>query len=136
MVVLADKGRINVSRLTSVNNGLNTRKHTRLSLRIALFLRRPFNSPMYAKAVQTIDVSANGLLVACDINLEIGADLEVTSVNRDVIVKAIVKHTSKDPITGKYLIGLSIVDVHNRWFVQQPFVNQSISGSLATEAIC
>ncbi len=136
MVTLTDSGLVEISRLITSNGGYGTRRHKRVGLKIALFLRRPFNSSIYAKAVETVDISANGLLVLCDVNLELGADLEVTNINRDVIVVAVVKHSSRDMKTGKYLLGLSITEKKTDWFVQEPTIVPSIALSLATEAIC
>lgn len=136
MVVLAETQKFNINKQTMFNNGSDTRKETRLPLKIKLFLRRPFNSSLYAKAVETIDISANGLLVACDVKLEIGAELEVTTINRDVVVKATVKHSSKDLLTEQYFLGLSISSKETSWFVQE-LARQRVSlFSLATEAIC
>lgn len=139
MVTLSNNGRVNVSRLTSFTIGSNTRSCKRLKLKLELFLRRPFNATTYKKAVQTVDVSANGLLVLCDINVELGAELVVSNVKGDVVVLAVVKHTSKDIKTGKYLLGLSIIKKNTSWFVQEPtdqLEKSSLTLSLATEAIC
>lgn len=136
MVVLAQTQKVNINKQTMFNNGSDIRKETRLPLKMQLFLRRPFNSSLYAKAVETIDISANGLLVACDVKLEIGAELEVTNINRDVVVKAVVKHLSKDPFIERYFLGLSISSKETSWFVQE-LARQRVSlFSLATEAIC
>lgn len=136
MVVLAETRRFNINKQMLFNNGSDTRKETRLPLKMQLFLRRPFNSSLYAKAVETIDMSASGLLVACDVNLEIGAELEVTNINRDVVVKAVVRHTAKDPFTERYFLGLSICSKETSWFVQELATKRPNLFSLATEAIC
>lgn len=104
---------------TNHNNKDNQRKQKRLPLKTTLYLRRPFNSAMYGKPVQTVDISANGLLVLCDVSLEVGAELEVTNISRQIIVTAIVKHVAKDPKSNKYLLGLSISEKKTSWLVNE-----------------
>ncbi len=110
---------VEISNSRNNNGDNNQRKQKRLPLRTSLFLRRPFNSAMYGKPVQTINISAQGLLVVCDVSLELGAELEVSNISRDIMVTAIVKHVTKDPKTNKYLLGLSISDKKTNWFVNE-----------------
>jgi hypothetical protein len=116
------------------SNPMNRRKHKRVLLKLNLFIRRLFNSNMYVKVVQTVDISAKGLQVICDVNLEVGAELEISNLKRDVIVVGVVKHSSRDLITGKWLLGLAITEKKTDWFVTQA-LEPTRSFSLSRELI-
>lgn len=129
---------VEISNSRNNNGDNNQRKQKRLPLRTSLFLRRPFNSAMYGKPVQTINISAQGLLVVCDVSLELGAELEVSNISRDIMVTAIVKHVTKDPKSNKYLLGLSISDKKTNWFVNELvhldyFSKSSVSRNLSLD---
>ena len=69
----------------------NTRKQTRLKLRLTLFARRLANSLQYGRKVETLDISSQGLLIASDLALEVGATIELSSATRAVRVNAVVR---------------------------------------------
>lgn len=95
----------------------NTRKQTRLKLRLTLFARRLANSLQYGRKVETLDISSQGLLIASDLALEVGATIEISSATRAVKVNAVVKHCSYDSNTHKWLIGLALTEKLSSWFV-------------------
>jgi hypothetical protein len=97
----------------------NTRKQTRLKLRLTLFARRLANSIQYGRKVETLDISSQGLLIASDLALEVGATIELSSATRAVRVNAVVKHCSYDSNTRKWLIGLALTEKLSSWFVVQ-----------------
>lgn len=97
----------------------NTRKQTRLKLRLTLFARRLANSIGYGRKVETLDISSQGLLIASDLALEVGATIELSSATRAVRVNAVVKHCSYDSNTHKWLIGLALTEKLSSWFVVQ-----------------
>jgi len=95
----------------------NTRKQTRLKLRLTLFIRRLANSIGYGRKVETLNISSQGLLIASDLALEVGATIELSSATRAVRVNAVVKHCSYDSNTHKWLIGLALTEKLSSWFV-------------------
>ncbi|MFY9226965.1 MAG: PilZ domain-containing protein [Blastocatellia bacterium] len=95
----------------------NTRKQTRLKLRLTLFVRRLANSLQYGRKVETLNISSQGLLIASDLALEVGATIELSSATRAVRVNAVVKHCSYDSNTHKWLIGLALTEKLSSWFV-------------------
>lgn len=97
----------------------NTRKQTRLKLRLTLFARRLANSLQYGRKVETLDISSQGLLIASDLALEVGATIELSSATRAVRVNAVVRHCSYDSNTRKWLIGLALTEKLSSWFVVQ-----------------
>lgn len=97
----------------------NTRKQTRLKLRLTLFVRRLANSLQYGRKVETLNISSQGLLIASDLALEVGATIELSSATRAVRVNAVVKHCSYDNNTHKWLIGLALTEKLSSWFVVQ-----------------
>lgn len=125
-----------INTLNQIHNPINTRTHKRVGLKLNLVVRRLFNSSFYGKVVETVDISAKGLMVVCDVNLEVGAELEITSVNRNVNVTAIVKHSRRDDFSGKYFLGLAITEKKTNWFVLEPLIQPTTGFSLATEQIC
>ncbi len=119
------------SSIISVSNIFDRRQDKRVQIALIVCLRKLFNSQMYKKAVETINISANGLLIVSDVNLEQGAEIEVSNFNREVIVKTVVRHSTKDT-DGKYRIGLEILSKNTSWFV--PELN--FNNPLATTHIC
>ncbi len=97
----------------------NTRKQTRLKLRLTLFARRSANSIQYGHKVETLDVSSQGLLITSNLALEVGAIIELTSATRSVRANAVVKHCTYDSNTHKWLIGLALTEKLSSWFVVQ-----------------
>ena len=95
----------------------NTRKQTRLKLRLTLFARRLANSLQYGRKVETLNISSQGLLITSDLALEVGATIELSSATRAVRVNAVVKHCSYDSNTHKWLIGLALTEKLSSWFV-------------------
>lgn len=109
--------------MANSNSGLtaeyNTRKQTRLKLRLTLFARRLSNSLAYGRKVETINISSQGLLITSDLALEVGANIELTSFTRGVKANAVVKHCVYDSNTQKWLIGLALTEKLSSWFVVQ-----------------
>ena len=97
----------------------NTRKQTRLKLRLTLFARRLANSVQYGRKVETLNISSQGLLITSDLALEVGANIELTSFTRGVKANAVVKHCSYDSNAQKWLIGLALTEKLSSWFVVQ-----------------
>lgn len=95
----------------------NTRKQTRLKLRLTLFARRLANSLQYGRKVETLNISSQGLLITSDLALEVGATIELSSATRAVRVNAVVKHCSYENNTRKWLIGLVLTEKLSSWFV-------------------
>jgi hypothetical protein len=85
----------------------NTRKQTRLKLRLTLFARALINSVEYRYKVETINISSQGLLIASDLVLEVGTTVELTSATCGVKANAVVKHFVYDNNIQKWLIGLA-----------------------------
>ena len=109
-----------VNTVTQIYSPINTRTHKRVGLKLNLLVRRLFNSSFYGKVVETVDISAKGLMVICDVNLEVGTELEITNLSRNVNVIAVVKHTHRDNFSGKYFLGLAITQKKTDWFVLEP----------------
>ncbi|MFY9226831.1 MAG: PilZ domain-containing protein [Blastocatellia bacterium] len=97
----------------------NTRKQTRLKLRLTLFARRLTNSLAYGRKVETINISSQGLLITSNLALEVGTIIELTSATRSVRANAVVRHCSYDTNTHKWLIGLALTEKLSSWFVVQ-----------------
>ena len=95
----------------------NNRKYKRVVLKTTLFVRRPFNHISCRKEVETLNVSAQGLLISSSFPLEIGEEIEITNQGCKVRAIVTVKHTYLDTNTGKYLIGLAIISSPCCWLV-------------------
>ncbi|KAF0248121.1 MAG: hypothetical protein FD167_2481 [bacterium] len=120
---------INHTEHTEHTNTANNRRYKRVLLKTTLFVRRPFNHISCRKEVETLNVSAQGLLISSSFPLEIGEEIEITNQGCKVRAIVTVKHIHLDINTGRYLIGLAIISSPSCWLViegksHQPYQQQ------------
>ena len=121
----------NLSNSTLVNNNLfhgfsnstvsnstrNSRIEKRVILKLTLYARRLINTSLYGRPVKVINVSRSGVAIHCNVNLEIGAVIELTNARRTFTAQATVRH-SEPTEGGGYQIGLSIEQISGGWVIK------------------
>ncbi len=72
---------------------------------LTLYLRRPINNTSYRRPVKADRVSQKGAKIICDVPLETGAKLEVSSLQNLFLVNAVVQNI-EHRADGKWSIDL------------------------------
>jgi hypothetical protein len=94
----------------------NRRDQARVKLPLILMVRRPNNSSYYWRVLKTENVSRAGARIICNVQLEIGAELEIQGLNGQFWAQAVVRHVEEKEGGGWYL-GLEFSQRTGKWVI-------------------